>query len=240
MRTYGRCISRWGCRAALRPSAPAALPENRRLAIGAARPAFTLLEVLLVLALLAAVAAMAAPALRNTLEAQRLRSAGEELRAQFAKTRVRAMEAGRTFTFRYQPSGSNFLITAWSSDEDLIESSALTVNGVPLDPSSQTQNAAPGDPLSNQGETRQLPEGIFFGAGEAAADMRGQLLTEQQINEGAIDTQWSSPIFFYPDGTASTSRLSLVNQRQQMLTVAMRGLTGVIEISDLQVAEEQP
>lgn len=242
MPTYRRIASRRGGRAVLRPTAPAAFAEKRDFVTGPVRRAFTLIEVLLVLALLVAVAAMAAPALRNTLEAQRLRSAGEELRAQFAKTRVRAMEAGRTFAFRYRPSGNNFMVAAWSSDEDLVESSALTVNGVPLNSSNRntTQGAAPSDPLSNQGETRQLPEGIVFAAGEAAADMRGQLLTEQQAGEGAIETQWSSPIFFYPDGTASTARLSLINQRQQMLTIAMRGLTGVIEISDLQFAEVQP
>jgi prepilin-type N-terminal cleavage/methylation domain-containing protein len=199
----------------------------------------TLMEVLLVLAVLAAVAGMAAPALQKTLDSHRLRSAADDLRTEWAKARVQAMESGRTYTFRYQPAGNSFVVEPYSTDEDLVESSQLTVNGLPLATSS-SQDPLAVDPLVNQAVTKQLPEGITFLNAEAVLDTRGALLTDEQLVAGTTDLQWSSPIFFYADGTTTTARISIGNQRSQCVYVAMRGLTGVIEVSGVQIAEILP
>jgi hypothetical protein len=54
----------------------------------------------------------------------------------------------------------------------------------------------------------------------------------------AATVQLTPPVFFYPDGTTSTARLVRGNQRGRCVTVTMRGLTGVVQVSELHTQEE--
>jgi len=226
-------------RYAVRGSSRGRWLPSAAVSVAAPRPAFTLLEVLLVLALLAAVAAMSAPVLTRTLDARRLRSAADEVRTEWARTRNRAMESGRTFVFRYQPASNVYTVQPWSAEEDYLESSDLTALGLGTPVPGQT--ALPGaDPLSTATTTRQLPERVTFAGSETVLDVRAELQTQEAAMAGAIDEQWSAPIFFYADGTASTARLALANERQQHILLSMRGLTGVVHVSDFLGAEEIP
>ena len=48
----------------------------------------------------------------------------------------------------------------------------------------------------------------------------------------------SAPIFFYPDGTSSTARLFVKNQRERYVKLTLRGLTGVVYVSGLLSGEQ--
>ena len=195
----------------------------------------TLLEVLLVLGLLVVVAALAAPTVGLTLDSNRLRSSGDLVRASLAKARLKAMESGRTYTFRYQPGGNGYVIEAWYSADDFLEASTLalgtTAGGMmsggaagqtPIQ--NPMQNAAPTNP-----ET--LPESITFAGSEMTTDMRAAMLMQTTAVGQSVDETWSQPMFFYPDGTSSTARLVLLNARQRSITLTLRGLTGVVKVS---------
>ena len=67
-----------------------------------ARPAFTLVEVMLVLALLVVIGALIWPAVKGPFEGQRLRKAGDQVRAEWTRARTRAMKSGRTQVFQFQ------------------------------------------------------------------------------------------------------------------------------------------
>ncbi len=199
------------------------------------RRGITLLEMLLVLGLLVAIAALTMPSVSRPLENHRLRKSADLIRGEWQKARAKAMEAGRTYVFRYEPEAAGYQVEPWYSDEDFLESSEITGMGTPGSSATTTSamffNDAPA-------ALKQLPEGIVFITSDTAQDVRAMLDmsgTEGMQNQ---DTTMSSPIFFYPDGTSSTAQLLVKNPRERYVKLTIRGLTGVVYVSDLMSGEE--
>lgn len=198
----------------------------------------TLLELLLVMALIVTVAAVAMPNVGRSLDNSRLRSGGEQVRVAWAKARVRAMETGRTYAFRFEPSGDSYSVEPWMSQDDYLESSQLTGSGMMA--SAGTMNNAT---LAEPAKQDTLPEGVLFSQVQTTEDMRDLMSAQTtglpQANAQTSETgvPLSSPIFFYPDGTTSTARLHLTNARNDLMEITMRGLTGVVYVKDLGSAQ---
>ena len=88
------------------------------------RPAFTLMEMLLVLAILVITAALSAPALRGVMRNAELTSAAEKVRTEWTRGHVLAMKTGRIHVFRYEPNGRKYKTEPWLADDDALESAA--------------------------------------------------------------------------------------------------------------------
>lgn len=206
------------------------------------------MEVLLVLALLVAVAALTLPVLSGPLDNHRLRKSADMVRVQWARARVQSMESGRTYVFRYQPNGNAFMVEPWSLDNDYLESDQITglgpgaVGGVGAAAGAvavqDTMTTSTATNFAANSLLGELPENVRFVASETAADQRDQYTAAAGQQNVAVDATWSPPIFFYPDGTASTARLIMTNSRQRFIMLTMRGLTGVVHVSDLMGFEE--
>ena len=205
----------------------------------AQRGGITLLELLLVLALLVIFAAMAWPSLQKPFDNQRLRKAGDLIRSELCKARVKAMDNGVIHVFTYNASTSQFQVQPWAGYDAALEGSAtsLAFAGTSLDVIAT--DAAPmlgGD---------QLPEGVVFSTVETVGDNRSTaaLSTADVSASGGTaqvraQQQEVTPILFYPDGTTSTARLILANQHERYVILELRGLTGVVKVSDVLSAEE--
>ena len=195
------------------------------------RRAFTLLEMLLVLAVLVVVVSFTMPALALPLENHRLRRGADQIRARWAQARAQAMEHGRTYVFRHDPGADTFMVEPWMSGDDYLESDQLLTLGV---------DAAGGSLAVQSTFTAtpdKLPDNVTFLASETTADIRAALVVSSSSEQTAA-SQVTPPIFFYPDGTTSTARLILGNQQGRIVTLTMRGLTGVVEVSGLLRREE--
>jgi hypothetical protein len=133
------------------------------------------------------------------------------------------MEKGRTFVFRYTPGTDSYTVEPWVHDSDYLESNQLLTMGMDTAGNSLVQTAA---------QVEKLPENVMFLGSETSVDMRAEVLamTSGELNGSAMSTP---QLFFYPDGTTSTARLVLANKSGRMVTLAIRGLTGVIHVSDL-------
>jgi hypothetical protein len=83
----------------------------------------------------------------------------------------------------------------------------------------------------------QLPEPILFVGGQAAGyDATND---ERRVDDlQTIGSSWSSPIIFFPDGSASTASVVLQNDLPQYLRLTIRGLTGVARASGVLTREE--
>jgi hypothetical protein len=55
---------------------------------------------------------------------------------------------------------------------------------------------------------------------------------------GSGDKTWSTPIFFYPDGTCSTAALLLKNGNGQFIEIRLRGMTGLTKVTETFSADE--
>lgn len=67
-------------------------------------------------------------------------------------------------------------------------------------------------------------------------------VTNQELRLGQSSAgdgyEWSTPIFFYPDGTTSAAAVLLKNEAGQCIEVRLRGLTGLGKATQLTSAEE--
>lgn len=191
----------------------------------------TLIEVLLVVAVLVVIASLASPSLLRMMETQKLRKSADLLRAEMARTRVRAMKSGRIQMFRYQVGGSGYLSQPWYAADDSVEASDTQQEFGRILQNSQQ------DIVYDETPT-ELPEGVFFLGGETLSDNRSASIDEALAQELSRERVWAPPILFYPDGTTSNALVVLYNKRNQTIEVALRGITGMTQTSDLTRAEE--
>lgn len=208
----------------------------RTAALGRARRAFTLVEILLTLALIAGMAALLWPSLDKPFASARLRKSADLVRAQWTSARVQAMSTGLVHSFKYQAGTGDFRVEPW----EFQEAEAPAEGAEDFSATPYVVGTAPASP----GGT--LPERIHFVADQVAEDARAAHLqgggTVQISNNtdsirpakggdapeaGAMSGAWSTPILFYPDGTTSTAQVLLTNEHGRQIVVQLRGLTGV-------------
>jgi prepilin-type N-terminal cleavage/methylation domain-containing protein len=212
-------------------------PQFRPLA----RPAFTLLEVLLTLAVMVILAAMAGPLLQRPLATARLRGAADQIRACWTTTRVDAMDSGQTLLFHYAPESNRYRIERMPSTDDN-QGSGSSGGSSSGGSSSSATDPSGTDPvpacLAHLPLEKKLPENITFVSSHVNspnpdddANPDTQLPTSQDP-QSVSTGDWSDPILFYPDGTCSSAQVVLKNDNRTQIQVSLRGLTGVTTIGD--------
>jgi prepilin-type N-terminal cleavage/methylation domain-containing protein len=198
---------------------------------GFIRAGFTLAEMLLVLGILVIVAAVTMPTVLGSLRAQRLKSASEMMRVEWSRAHVKAMKSGRVQVFRYEMSGTKYSIQPWIAADEATEANTSSVAGF----GAQTLE----DPVDDI-ETKELPEGITFAGGDAKFDTRAYEIEDfmQQQSSASEGTQWSRPVLFYPDGSASDAYVIVANDKQTAIRVRLRGLTGTSVVDEVSKLDE--
>ncbi len=218
-------------------------PRSARLGY---RRAFTLLEILLVLAVLVGLAAIVVPSL-FVFDTEYLRRGAEQVRGDWTKARVEAMTTGLIQVFRYEPETGEYIVQPWEGDDAALEASStssVTGGGSSATPGGFGATASPyaapvgtglgaSSGISLEREPKQLPPGVKFVAAQVALDNRGAAVSSAiGANEAAL------PVLFYPDGTTSDALLQLRNDDGELITLRLRGLTGVIQVSPVEYQED--
>ncbi|MFZ5833318.1 MAG: hypothetical protein ACOY3P_24780 [Planctomycetota bacterium] len=205
------------------------MPWSRSVRRDAPRGAFTLIEILLVLCLLVILASFTWPPLQRSFQTLRLKSAADDVRAQLLRTRTEAVRTGQTYAFSFQPEAGAYAIEPYDTAMAVSESAML-----------DSETAALADDMgatltSDYRKEGELPEGIVFQgevdttlgisgaayAGDADVEATGEALT----------------VLFFPDGTAMTAIIQLRNERGRAIELSIRGLTGVVSVSDVFLSE---
>jgi len=187
------------------------------------RQGFTLLELMLTLSILVILASLTLPLMQKPLASQRLRDAAGLVRAKWVATRVKALDSGDVYLFRYIAEEDRFCIEARRQPDTLGDS-------IWSDTSTGSLQVAE---LQTREET--LPEGVIFVGSETAPDTRASTIVS---TADAFEAGATAPILFYPDGTTSTARLVLRNEYGRTIELSLRGLTGVVTIGKVAAAEE--
>lgn len=182
------------------------------------------------LALLVVLTAIVWPAFEKPLASQRLRQGADKVRAEWTKTRIRAMTSGSPHVFRYQPLTNQYQIEVWQGAESQLEAGSVSDFGTPVESAVVAQGAG----------KKGLPEGVLFDANQIFQEARGLFVGGETIKGQVGEAAWSEPIYFFPDGTASTARLLLRNEHELYIILDLRGLTGITTVSDVMTADELP
>ncbi|MCS7305129.1 MAG: hypothetical protein NZ602_08500 [Thermoguttaceae bacterium] len=177
------------------------------------------------MAVLVLMAGIAWPVLARAFENQRLKKSADIIRAHWTQARVQAMSTGYVYIFQF------------TLGQNRYTSYRRVASEVEVSPDGRFQ-APDWDNLQPFGKEQTLPEGIRFAGGEVLWDTRAEMYSTTPTTFLSSDQGWSSPIFFYPDGTTSTARLVLENERGRRIDISLRGLTGMVSISDIYTAEE--
>ncbi len=214
--------------------------ENRdltdRRSTTAPLAAMTLVEVLLVLILLVVLGSLSAPILEGTLATYRLQRGTDQVLADWAKARTRAIEDGQVYQFRFAPDSNRYRVDRWYADESYqarqenpSEDDLVETNDLP-DPS-EDSNENPWRLKASLAESVQFMEGQ-----QAASGAESERKVTSLASEGAED--WSAPILFFPDGTTSEASLLLRNNIDRYQRATLRALTGSGRSSDLLTSQE--
>jgi len=213
----------------------------------ARRRGMTLLELMLVLALIVMIGALSLPAMRGPFANFQLRKAGDLVRVQWTKARIRAMKTGQIQMFRFVPGESTFSIEPYYTEQDYLEgdlrNSSMGPIGAGTAPPLSSESRVPIDPsMTAPGiqtdKNRKLPDGVILVGGIVKSDTRSVQIEQETQGTLAMETGGSEPIMFYPDGTTSDAEVSLSNQQTMYVRVTLRGLTGTAKVSPLMTAEE--
>ncbi len=189
---------------------------GRRRASRDGRRAMTLLEIVLTLSLLVILAAVTWPALGRPMARQRLRQSADQVRAEWVRARVDAMSTNRTYVFRFTPDSDTYTVQAYASEDEAAWDLSLT--------SDETES-----PLEANSRQRRLADKIRFVAGETGtAAAAGGLRNDDALTSSGFDQR----IFFYSDGTCSDAQLQLANEYGRTIILSLRGLTGVVTVSE--------
>jgi prepilin-type N-terminal cleavage/methylation domain-containing protein len=201
---------------------------------GLKRRGLTLMELLLVIAIMVAVGALVYPSLERPFAADRLRRAGDQIRAHWSKARNRAIDSGEVYVFRCQLQGSRYLIERYAGlDIETTQSSGFGVNA--------TQTSASTTPTLTI--DKSLPKDVTISGFQTEADARS---SQQAMEFGTADPSqsrdeiWSTePVLFFPDGTCTAAELTLKNEYGATVVVSLRGLTGASRLGEVSAGSEE-
>jgi Tfp pilus assembly protein FimT len=197
------------------------------------RGGLTLLEVLLVLCVLVLLTALVWPALHRMFINQRLRIAADQVRTAWVKARVEAMNSGRVYCFSYEPDSGTYRVQSGA-----LEHYADVFEEVEAVEGREEEYRDAAAEFSSRVREENLPQGIRFVTLEATVDSRAEASLRASKSLDTSTQLQCTPIFFYPDGTASTARVLIGNENGRGMELFLRGMTGVVTLSDVVSLEE--
>jgi prepilin-type N-terminal cleavage/methylation domain-containing protein len=190
------------------------------------RRGYSLVELLIVLAVLSALAALAQPSLRGVLDKSRLTGAARQVQAALAKSRALAIREGVPVWFRFEPGGQVWWIERDPAVQPVAAPAVGSEFAAPAVVESANTATAPAAAPATEPATvtavvlrsDRLPEGVSFPpAGSSQSDR----------------IPWSAL------GRTSSCQLRLYGQRQFVIDLTLRGLTGMASsTAPFRVAEQ--
>ncbi|GAB5402282.1 MAG: prepilin-type N-terminal cleavage/methylation domain-containing protein [Aureliella sp.] len=211
------------------------------------RSAFTLLEIMLVLTIIVVVGAIAVPAISETLQRQKLRSAVGNLRVRLDEARMEALRTGQAQVFSCELETSSFSVQPLMLQSDAMSAgpgATIVTGGAMVE---TDQNGIVRAAEDTVGESETLDDEIIFHSCMVAGDARAfSTATQAQASIGSVNdlaiTNVAQRVIFYPDGSTSTAEVQIRNSRGDVRAVQIRGITGhtrVLDVSNVAWGDEE-
>jgi type II secretory pathway pseudopilin PulG len=200
-----------------------------------------MLELIIVVTVIAIMAGLSWPRIMWLLKEQRLKDDTEQVRQQLDRGRVQAVDKGVAFQFRYEPNGRKFTLLPYEFLD------------APAPVSAGTNARLAGGPGRGVGGNQPVPWPVFELSEEcrffvpSALEGGERLQTErlspqwlEYLSDGPshADVNWAPPVIYYPNGTATAGRLTVIDEDNRYLELSVRDLTGTVSVSPVQHRRE--
>ena len=190
------------------------------------RGGFTLLEITLVLAILVAAAAIAAPMFQSTMKRERLRKGAQLIAADWTRTRATAMEDGETQVWLCEVGGSSFSKSSYSTSgmttADAASAVAATTSVTLTSTGSDSESF--GQDLPYEVSVSE----ILVSEADSVVNM---------ANTTTESAGGQATVFFYPDGTCSSARLTVADD-EASISIIMNGMSGTVRVTRAQQVQQ--
>lgn len=176
------------------------------------RSGYTLIEIMLVVTIIMVIAAMASAPLITSWRDVRLGEEAERVRVLAAGTRMEALDSDQVWQFRFEPGGTRYVRVPVAEETD--------------------SSGSPAETASRNGKrSGRLPEGMRFSTNSGAGGGLSENLLAGLPNAGELgQVSWSSPVEFFPDGTATQTTFEVLSDLAGSRMIQVRGVTGAVTV----------
>ena len=191
---------------------------------------FTLIELLLALTVLAVAASLAVPAVRGIVTSRQIVDAANSIELQIKKQRTAAIRTGQIQVMRFAIGGRQFNAQPWLSSDDATNAAGgATVVSQTGQVISTDQTGGVTGVGTVPTNTWEVGESVVIADVQVLGDTRSSLQTGAML-VGADG--FSPPLLFYPDGSSSTAQIILQGETGRRIAIAVRGVTGAVQVVD--------
>lgn len=193
------------------------------------RDGFTLLEILVVLSILAILIGITWPSLRGFIAEQEVEKNRLQVWEDISRARIWAIDSGQAYQVRYEPYGRNYIVLPYD-----------------LPPESATETATQATPILSG----ELTEHCTFASTNVSPSGLSESPPTSRISDDWLssfpnshqlaEVNWSNPIVFYPDGSATEMQWTIVDEENRTVPLFVRALTGVVSTGKLERRETRP
>jgi prepilin-type N-terminal cleavage/methylation domain-containing protein len=207
-------------------------PSQADLSRRGFRGGFTLLELIVVLMVIVAIISLTWPQLMRFARDHQLREWSSEIRSDMQGARMKAIENGLVYQFRYEPGGQWFAVLPYDRADSGNATADSKVGKTRLEAARST-----GPPAT----IAQLPKELHFRFkdGQPTEQMADDWIKLLPTEEPLGRVSWSLPLLFHLDGTADNATVYIENKSGQSQLLTLRGLTGAVKIGPV-VKEAAP
>ena len=191
---------------------------------------------ILVLTILVVVAGLSWPQLLRYLRERAIREEAHSVRVELNGARIKAIDQGLTYQFRFEPDGQRFIVLPYDRPDIGAGSS--------LDPA--TGAAATSQPTALVPiVSGRLPKTCRFDVPQvtnATSGAEQRVWTEKLPDEWLLlipdgnelrQTSWGPPIRFFADGTADDGMVTILDDDRRRIEISVRGFTGTVSSGPL-------
>ncbi len=190
------------------------------------------------MAVLAMAAAVVFPAVVSRFRDHALRQGGDAARVSLLTTRMRAMERGEAYAWRFEPGGRWYV----ALPKETAGVSAGSRSGETGAAGSGSDAGASGGKPAGADRAwvslGELPEGVTFGTTDGGGTIDLKLLEGLPGAERIRpETVWSAACTFSVDGSSNGGEVVVTDARKQTIRLSVRALTGGVTQGEIEAAE---
>lgn len=218
------------------------------------RSGFTLLEILIVVGILAAFAGMTLPSVMRIFGQRKLTESAERVRTVAASARVRAIDSGLIYQFCCEANGRYFVAVPFEADHASAGAGGQQSaggQGTPVTPATRVWGQLPKGVVFSSVTMGGLPNSSSTSPTSTNLSSANPTMTiatmtgsSQKIAMSSLEglpnasdlanLNWSPPIYFNADGSASTdAHIVISDTRSQYITMHVRAFTGAVRLDRL-------